>query len=80
MFESRFLRNSHNSMNQKACVTNMNGSQQSVTLNVMNAVESTPHMYSWAPIQKNFLVEDENVLNNIPYMGDEVLDKEGRFF
>ncbi|XP_024127503.1 histone-lysine N-methyltransferase EZH1 [Oryzias melastigma] len=52
---------------------------QAVAMRPLSTVAGIPFMYSWSPLQHNFMVEDETFLHNIPYMGDEVLEQDEAF-
>ncbi|KAL5107609.1 Histone-lysine N-methyltransferase E z [Taenia crassiceps] len=49
----------------------INGYVARVGVSIIPPVDPVPAMSSWAPVQLNYSVEDEPVLNHLPYMGEE---------
>lgn len=52
---------------------------QQTYIKTVNAVAPLPNYYIWAPVQHNFMVEDEKVLPNIPYIGDKIQQLDEKF-
>lgn len=66
-------------ISKKLRITGSDNKKSNVTIKQIHFLKSIPTMFTWAPIQQNYLVEDEQELHNIPYLGDEVIDNENNF-
>uniref|UniRef100_A0A8D0CGQ4 [histone H3]-lysine(27) N-trimethyltransferase n=1 Tax=Scleropages formosus TaxID=113540 RepID=A0A8D0CGQ4_SCLFO len=76
------LASSIGSLPSKKCVVEFGFpafQSQTTAMRTLSTVAGIPFMYSWSPLQQNFMVEDETFLHNIPYMGDEVLEQDEAF-
>lgn len=69
----------HEEFTKKSEVIDSGGFTMKCPIKYVCAVTPIPQMFTWASIQQNFVVDDEIVLFNIPYLGDEVLDKDCSF-
>ena len=51
----------------------MVGENESVPLRSMNALQPVPTMYSWAPLQQNFMVRGEKLLQSVQVLTNKDL-------
>lgn len=61
IFQDDFYSPEHKNHLKKATVTSHDGVKQSVSTYVLSNVIPIPNMCAWAPVQQNFMVEDETV-------------------
>lgn len=61
VFQDDFYSPEHKNHLKKATVTSHDGVKQSVSTYVLSNVIPIPNMCAWAPVQQNFMVEDETV-------------------
>ncbi|XP_018576672.1 histone-lysine N-methyltransferase E(z)-like [Anoplophora glabripennis] len=64
---------------KKASVVDIKGDIQHTHITTIQAVAPLPNYYTWAPIQHNFMMQDEKVLSNIPYIGDKIQTQDEKF-
>lgn len=60
-FQDNVFNPEHKDHLKKATITTHDGNKQSVPTYVLSNVIPIPNMCAWAPVQQNFMVEDETV-------------------
>lgn len=58
-----------------ASVLPSNDPEQFAPMRVLPAEEQLPNMTKWTPIDRNFYVDDNKELQNLPYLGDKQIEK-----